>query len=128
MTTFEKCKAIRNSILTRCGEIMSYQWDDHSKVSNIMDIHKSISEWETKHGSFKIDPNDLTEDEMVKLGFSSWSEESKIKLIPIWLYPFLAEDIETESISGSKHTKKSEIDNDHRFGLLAYGVIPSNRS
>jgi hypothetical protein len=127
MTTFEKCKSIRDSILTRAGEMLTYGWSDDFKLSNMNDIHKSISKWEEKYGSFRIDPNDLTEIEMEELGFSSWSEDSKLKLIPIWIFPFLSECLDVESISGEKYTKKSDIDNDHRYGLLAYGVNPTNR-
>lgn len=112
MTTFEKCKLIRDSILTRSGEMLSYGWTDDFKLSNMNDIHKSILTWEEKYGSFRIDPNDLTEIEMEELGFGSWGENSKLKLIPIWIFPFLNECLDVESISGEKYTKKSDIDND----------------
>jgi hypothetical protein len=124
LSTFEKCKTIRNSLLTRVGEAMSYSWSNEFKVENLNDIHKSLKHWEEKHGSFKINPQDLTIEEMKELGFGSWSEESKMRLIPIWLFPFLCEEFESTSISGSKHLKLSELDNDHRFGCLAYGVVP----
>jgi hypothetical protein len=83
-----------------------------------------LKKWEEESGSFKIDPTDLSFEEMIELGFGSWSEESPMRLIPIWLFPFLADEFKSESISGSKHSKLSEIDNDHRFGCLAYGVVP----
>ena len=127
LTTFEKAKAIRNSILSRVGESLTYKsWTDEFRLSNIQDINKTLIKWEEEYGSFKINPTDLTIDEMKELGFQSWDEENPIKLIPIWLYPFLAEEFESESISGSKHYKLSDLDTDQRFGCLAYGVIPSN--
>jgi hypothetical protein len=125
LTTFEKVKAIRRSLLIRVGESLSYEsWTNEFRLSNIKDIHKNLKEWEKENGSFKIDPTDLSFEEMIELGFGSWSEESPMRLIPIWLYPFLSDEFESESISGSKHSKLSEIDNDHRFGCLVYGVVP----
>jgi hypothetical protein len=125
LTTFEKVKAIRRSLLTRVGESLSYEsWSNDFRLTNIQDIHKTLKKWEEESGSFKIDPTDLSFEEMIELGFGSWSEESPMRLIPIWLFPFLADEFESESISGSKHSKLSEIDNDHRFGCLTYGVVP----
>lgn len=47
---------------------------------------------------------------MTDLGFGKWSEESTIRLIPLWLFPFLAEEIETECIDGEKKlTKKKKL-------------------
>lgn len=125
MTTFEKAKAIRNSLLTRVGESLSYKsWKDDFRLSNIMNVHETIPKWEEKYGSFKINPNDLSVEELDELGFGRWSDELPIRLIPIWLYPFLADNFESTSISGSKHTTLAEVDDDHRFGCLAYGVLP----
>lgn len=124
LSTFKKAKAIRESLLTRAGEAMSYSWSNDFKIENLNDIHKSLTRWEEEYGSFKINPQDLSVGEMKELGFGRWSEESEVMLIPIWLLPFLCEEFEITSISGSKYSKLSEIDNDHRFGLLAYGVVP----
>ena len=125
MTTFEKCKSIRSSLLSRVGEILTYKWGDQFKVEHIEGIYKSIKNWEIDHGPFKIDPNDLTEEEMVELGFSNWDD--KLKLIPIWMYTFLSDEFESQSISGEKIFSKSKMDNDNRFGCLAYGVIPTKK-
>ena len=124
MTTFEKAKVIRTSLLTRCGEAMNYSWSNDYKIENLNNIHESIEHWEKEEGTFKINPQDLTLEEMKELGFGKWSDEDKIMLIPIWLFPFLCEEFESISIGGTKHSKLSELDTDHRFGCLAYGVIP----
>ena len=127
LTTFEKAKAIRTNLLTRVGESLSYKsWSNEFRLSNIQNINELLEIWEENHGSFKIDPTDLSFDEMIELGFGSWSEKNPMRLIPIWLFPFLCNEFECESISGSKYYKLSEIDNDHRFGCLAYGVVPKN--
>ena len=125
LTTFEKAKAIRRSLLIRVGETLTYKtWSNGYRLKNIQGIHKALQEWERKDVSFKIDPTDLSFKEMEELGFGTWSKGSKFKLIPIWLFPFLSDEFESESISGSKHFKLSEIDGDHRFGFIAYGVVP----
>ena len=125
LTTFEKAKVIRKILLTKVGESLTYEsWSNDFRLNNIQDIHKTLEKWEEESGSFKIDPTDLSFEEMIELGFCSWSAESPMRVIPIWLFPFLADEFESESILGSKHSKLSEIDNDHRLGCLAYGVIP----
>ena len=125
LTTFQKANAIRRSILIRVGESLSYKtWSNDFRLTNIEDIHKTLEKWEEESGILKIDPTDLSFEEMIELGFGSWSEENPMRLIPIWLFPFLADEFKSESISGSKHSKLSEIDNEHRFGCLAFGVVP----
>jgi hypothetical protein len=61
---------------------------------------------------------------MEDLGFGISSDESEMRLIPIWLSPFLCEEFESKSILGTKCSKLSELDKDHRFGCLSYGVVP----
>lgn len=119
--TFEECKLIRQNLLstTAMGAVYKQHWGKDFRISEIDDTIEKLKK-------FKINPNNLTSLQMDELGFGIWSDENPMRLIPIWLYPFLTEDIETESISGSKHTKLSEIDNDCRFGCLAYGVIPKS--
>lgn len=125
LSTFEKCKAIRRSLLIRAGEALSYScWSDSFKLDNLKNIFESLGQWEKEYGSFKINPNDLTAKQMNELGFGRWTKEDPMRLIPIWLFPFLCEKFECQCIDGSKHTNLSELDNDHRMGCIAYGVIP----
>lgn len=124
LTTFEKCNVIKRTILRAAAESTMYEsWDKDFKLENLLEVPEIVSKWEKEHGSFKIDPNEMTKKELEKLEFGKWHKESNLMLIPIWLYPYLADNLETISISGSEHTTKAEIDNDHRFGNLAYGVI-----
>jgi hypothetical protein len=128
MNTFEKCKKIRTVILNRSAEVIAYKnWNDEFSAKQIRNIPDDVDKM--KHGKelFGIQPSELTEDEMIDLGFGKWSDETPMRLIPLWLFPFIAEEIETECIDGEKKLmKKSEMDNDNRFGCLAYGVIPKN--
>lgn len=125
LSTFEKCTAIKNSLLTRVGEALTYEsWSDSFRIENLKDIHATLTRWEKAHGSFKINPQDLSYEEMKELGFAVWDKENPIRLIPIWLFPFLCDEFESESIDGTKHTTLAEVNNDHRFGCIAYGVVP----
>ena len=45
-----------------------------------------------------------------------------LALIPIWLYPFIPEDLELTSIGGNKDFAPN-IDTDVRFGCLAWGIL-----
>ena len=62
---------------------------------------------------------------MDDLGFGRWSEDNPMRLIPLWLYKFLPDEIESESISGKSVRKTADMDNDSRYGCLAYGICPT---
>lgn len=126
LTTYHKIKAIREALLRVTGESLTYNvWSDEYRLTNIKDIFKHIKNWETKSdNSFKIDPSDLSLEEMIEFRFYNYLEEKNIMLIPIWLFPFLSDEFECESILGTKHFKLSELENKSKYGCLIYGVIP----
>jgi hypothetical protein len=63
---------------------------------------------------------------MKNLGFGTWEDNGKY-LIPLWIYPFLEEGFECESISGKIITfPYDKCDNDHRYGQTAYQVKPTD--
>ena len=125
MGTYEKCKTIRRLILTRAAEVMNYNWDDKFSTENIKGLVDAL-QTRIKDGStlFGIQPSELTKNQMDELDFGTWSKDDPKRLIPLWLFPFLAEDIQTECINDKQYTRKKDMDTDHRFGSLAYGVIP----
>lgn len=121
MNSFDLAKAIRKAICNRAAQVFSYtNWSDGFAVKEIRDIPS----WVRGSGNFKpIDPNDFTVEQLKELGFGQWDEESNLFLIPLWMHPFLADEIDGGSISGERKVfKRDEIDNDERFGCLAYGV------
>ena len=128
LTVFEKCKAIRNMYLRCMGEIIAYSdWKDEYKLSNISEIPNIINIWEEKYGDFKnLNLSELYEDELEYLGFSNWSEDNPVKLIPIWLYPYIDKNNNYISINGNNISGK-DLDNDHRMGSLSYGVYGKSR-
>ena len=123
LSTFDIAKNIRWIILNRAAESMNYlTWSEDFVTSQIREIPEIIkkSTW-----FVPVNPSDLTEKEMLELGFQKWSEDDPMCLIPLWLFPFLTDEVDCGCIDGRKNIhKKSEMDNDHRCGCLAYGVIP----
>ncbi|UQJ95089.1 hypothetical protein IANJMKHF_00183 [Klebsiella phage CPRSA] len=69
------------------------------------------------------DPNELSLDELEELNFSRWDEHSGLRLIPLWLLPYIDPEAKVLCIDGNEVLFK-DADNDHRFGMLAYGVKP----
>ena len=129
LTMFEKCEEIKNLWCKKVAEAFLYRkfWGDDYCLKEIFSVPQIMKNWEKDYGSFEIQPCEMTDKELEKLGFGKWSEITSIRLIPIWLYPFLPEKIKTISIDGSKCLKKSEMDTDHRFGYLAYGITPKDK-
>lgn len=62
---------------------------------------------------------DLTEEEYKALGMTKISHD--VRLIPLWLTPFLAPSMEVVSFSGKTSTVK-DCDKDNRNGYTAYGI------
>ena len=84
------------------------------------------SHWGTLCNSIKggnyINWQNLTVEEALELRFCRWEEESDLYLIPIWLYPFIPEDLVLTSIGGNK-AFVSCISTDTRFGRLSWGIL-----
>lgn len=67
--------------------------------------------------------NSLTKEKAEELGFRKWSDEKNLYLIPGVFYDFLPKGLKVESIMGEKKTVGTDyVDDDTRFGLLAYGI------
>jgi hypothetical protein len=128
MNMFEKCKAIRNLIVNNAmmGYVYKTYWSSECRIEKIDEIVSVVKGWEKEHGSFEINPCEMTDAELHELGFGKMSGESELRLIPIWLYPFLKEEIDTTCINGLSKIKKKDMDTDHRYGYLAYGIIPKS--
>lgn len=71
-----------------------------------------------------IDFNNLTEEEAQELRFGKWSDdEPDLYLVPLYLLPILPIGTKMTSINGDEIVYDGHnIDNDTRFGCLAYGV------
>ena len=122
MSDYEFLLMVRQAIVNRAAEVFCYSWDNTSSSKRIKEIPDVFS----KSDYFrKVDPNEMTVDQLDNLGFQKLDEDSGLMLIPLYIYPFLKDEIMCGSISDicSRLIKVSEIDIDHRFGCLAYGVF-----
>lgn len=123
MRTFEVAQNIRTYILATTAEVMNYtSWPDAFAAQQIRELPERLkrADWYSP-----VNPADLTKTEMQALGFGCWSKENPMFLIPLWLFPFLADEIKCECIDGSVGVlRKEDMSNDNRYGNLAYGVIP----
>lgn len=122
-STYDICKWIRKAILTHAAEVITYSWDAEFSRENLKSLPDKLKKAE---GFRMIDPSDLTAEEMKDLGFGLWDEENPIRLIPLWLKPFLADRIKAGSIDNGepREIETASMDDDHRFGCIAYGVLP----
>lgn len=71
-----------------------------------------------------IDFNNLTEEEAQELRFGKWSDdEPDLYLIPLYLLPILPIGTKLICINGDEIVYDGKnVDNDVRFGCLAYGI------
>jgi hypothetical protein len=126
MNTYDLCLAIRKRIVNKAAMVMAYKesWSEEFQAKEMGEIESGLLEADGFH---RVDPNDLTSDQMKELGFGMWDEESGLMLIPLWLFPFIADEIQCGSISNADKglVKRSDMDNDVRFGCIAHGVVPT---
>jgi len=120
VSTFEYCKALQDSLLERAASSIVYDsWDTDFRVKHLTDILNL--KWVKGN---KVDPTVLTEAECDELGFKVWNDDNPMRLIPMWLWPFLADEFHCTSILGEECYSKADMDDDSRFGCLAYGILP----
>lgn len=122
MSDYDFLLMVRQAIVYRAAEVFCYRFESDFSYKRIKEIPYVFY----KSKCFrKVDPNEMTKDELVNLGFQKWDEDSGIMLIPLYVYPFLKDEIMCGSISDicARLIKVSEIDIDHRFWCLAYGVF-----
>jgi hypothetical protein len=108
-------------LVNKLSESNSYEsWSNDLKAKQNKEAFEMFNKEVRKHIDFK----NLTVDEAIELRFSRWDEDMpNLYLIPLYLVPVLPEGLEVTSISGNKKiVGKDYIDNDIRFGCIAYGI------
>ena len=101
---------------------VQYKWSDEYSISK---IKKTTDTFNEKLKEL-IDFSDLTIEDCEDLYFRKWDDESGIYLIPLYLLPILPIGIEVSCIDGRTIIYDgTNIDNDNRAGLLAYGIKPN---
>lgn len=95
-------------------------WSDETKVSTIKEVYSMFYDELKKHIDFK----NLTVEDAKELRFGRWDEElPNLWLFPLYLTPIIPEGLEVMYIDGGKtQYKKDEMDDDIRFGCVAYGI------
>lgn len=67
----------------------------------------------------------LPVEKLIDLGLRRWSEETGLLLFPVEWYPMIPPGFMLTSISGETEPFEPGVtDDDCRFGVLAYGIIP----
>lgn len=106
-------------ITNQLSQLNQYDWSDDMKKKELDKAFKTFN------NSFKkyIDFDNLTVDEARELRFQKFDDESDLWLIPLYLLPILPEGLKVKSISGEELiVGKDKLDNDTRFGALAFGL------
>ena len=122
-TEYEKIKTIRRCLLNKAGELLTYSWSNDFKNKELQELKDVLINHEDVG---LIDPTQLTLEECEDLGFGKWDEGNPLRLIPVWLYEFVDRDIETTGDIDGNYKPFEHLDNDHRCGFLADGVIPKS--
>lgn len=114
-----KFNNLRHALLTKFAELFEYDWSDDFKLEELKSFPdpKLIERYQIT----KKDLEQLGKKDLFNVGFGLWSEESGIYLIPIHYKPFLDPEMEVISIN-DEIVKAKDMDNDHRGGMLAYGI------
>lgn len=123
---YAKCLSARQSILNNTAQAITYGWGNRYGWSNTT-IAQTILELPTriKRQVGEIDITQLTAEQMDDLGFGTFSEDLPIRLIPLWLFPYLPTRIKVTKLDGTTEDISTEkMDTDHRGGCLAYGIYP----
>lgn len=116
MSIFEECKII-HELITETANVES--WNPNDDYARMEQLSKIIKE----HPEFSyLDITDLNVEEMKELGFRKW-DLTGLMLIPLWLFHFIDPELTVRCIDNTD-VKFKDADDDHRGGLLAYGVIP----
>jgi hypothetical protein len=115
---FEVTKRICKLVLKHAGEALVYKsWSDEFAIQEMRSVVDKVNT--------TIDVTGFSLAQCEELGFGKWEEGSNLRLIPLWLFPFLSDQVEYTAIDGDKIKGRDQMDNDHRFGCLAFGIVPA---
>ena len=106
--------------VNRVAETVEYDaWSDGFCRDENRRTHEQFTDELRKY----IDLSKLTREEAIELRFMKWDDESDLYLIPLYLLSFIPIGTELTCISGAKVIYgETNIDNDIRFGCLAWGI------
>lgn len=104
-----------SSVMKIAGQIQAYSWDDkfcrEDLTRALVRMQEALKD---------VEWTSFSKEELFNLGFGNW--DGNLIVIPLHFYNSIKDGTTLYSISGSAHVKgKDEIDNDVRFGCMAYG-------
>lgn len=117
-------KEIRNCLTwyaNKVAETVQYKsWSDEFCRKEIEESTNKMLEELKKH----IDFDNLTIEEAIELRFARWSEDQPdLYLIPLYLLPIIPIGTKLTTIGGEQlEYDGTNVDNDIRFGCIAYGI------
>ena len=117
-------KEIQNCITylaNKLSEVYVYDsWDADLKLQELKLGFDTFYDELKKH----IDFTKLTVEEAKELRFRKWSDEvPNLWLFPLYLVPIIPEGLQITYLDGEKGIyHKDDMDNDIRFGVVAYGI------
>ena len=117
-------KEIQNCITylaNKLSEVYVYDsWNADLKIQELKLGFNTFYDELKKH----IDFTKLTVEEAKELRFRKWDDDMpNLWLFPLYLVPIIPEGLEITYLDGEKGIyHKDEMDNDIRFGVVAYGI------
>lgn len=106
-------------LVNRVSESNIYNWSNVNKNENNKEAFNSFYDELKKY----IDFTSINIEDAKELGFKLWDETMNLWLFPLYLTPIIPEGLEIMYIDGSKGIYiKDTMDNDIRFGCVAYGI------
>ena len=116
------CSNLLKAIATEAGCAIEYEtWNDKYCRHQLCSIRKRCDQGITQEMLDSITADDV---ELLRLlGWQVWSEDddgNMLLCVPLYCKMALADGVKLYSIFGEL---TDVIDNDHRFGALAYGVL-----
>lgn len=126
-TTFKVINNIRIELCHRAAEASHYKgWDDAFARKEIKSVvfNEAVT-FRKKRETVILDAHlqDLTESELVELGFREWSVDTPgLWLIPLFLKEYLSQTMIVTDIRGRTYAV-ADADTDTRFGVCAWGFF-----
>lgn len=137
---FSNARTVRDNLVKRLlqGVLYNKSWGAEFAASEGV---RALEKLKAEIPSISV--SSFTEDQCDDLDFGRWDHESGLRLLPVWMYPFLHLGDIVTSITGedvtvsegyddierfSEDGPRIYISNDNRFGCLAYGIVPTKAS
>jgi hypothetical protein len=128
---FKQLSTLRMTMLTTLGTNWACpEWPEEYKQKRLADLEKRAARQDDEKGCLYpggVNLDQLDVEELMVLGFIPWSQEYPgMRLIPVWVMPALPPRGTVYTIEGCRldYSPDAPLDNEVRFGMLAYGVMP----